>query len=97
MLKYFDFENCTNLKTISTEAFKTTKLDGQYYIDGVIKLPDGLKSIGNSAFNDTISSSTEIKFYIPASVSSMGQYAVANWDGAKAPCTIYIGEEEDFS
>ena len=97
MLKYFDFENCTNLKTISTEAFKTTKLDGQYYTDGVIKLPDGLKSIGNSAFNDTISSSTEIKFYIPASVSFMGQYAVANWDGAKAPCTIYIGEEEDFS
>lgn len=96
-LKYFDFENCTNLKSINTEAFRTAKLDGQYYTDGIIKLPNGLKSIGSGAFNDTISSSAEIKFYIPASVSSMGQYAVANWDGAMASCTIYIGEEGDFS
>ena len=96
-LKYFDFENCSNLISIGSNAFRNACLDGQYYTNGDIRLPYGLVEIGEYAFNNAVYTQNEIKIYVPSSVTTMKRLSIANWDNAYVPCSIYIGGEGDFS
>ena len=94
-IEYFDFNNAKNLKEIHSEAFLNNSFSPDKY-DRNIYLPSGLKSIGSSAFNNSMKKNeNSITMYIPSSVQTLEQYAIAHWENQGS--IINIGGERDFS
>lgn len=94
-LEYFEFTN--SIQTINQYAFRSCNLQSINYRNTLI-LPQSLKIIGNQAFNSSFGSlkqNQELTIIVPASVTSMGKFAIAHLGSVKA--NIYIGSNTEFS
>lgn len=94
-LEYFEFTN--SIQTINQYAFRSCNLQSINYSNTLI-LPRSLNIIGNQAFNSSfgeLKQNQELTIIVPASVASMGEFAIAHLQSVKA--NVYIGSNTEFS